>query len=188
MLPDVQRLAADIEFSDPADSAQLEALLERIVQMRSEFDRAHAEDLAAYLDSAADVVKALLKLGSLGPDQVLVVAAGMVRKVESAFGKTGPEHGAQPVPPPAALPDPVIKLDISLADERMLGEVMLQLGFVTQTQLEQALVDQRATDQRIGEALVARGAATWSQVNEAIAVQRRLRSTVPTNPGSPGTR
>jgi hypothetical protein len=78
----------------------------------------------------------------------------------------------QPGPAAAALAHSALPA----VEERLLGEVLVQLGMVTKKQLEQGLVRQRAAEQRIGEALVSLGAATRNQVEDAMAVQRRLRA------------
>lgn len=167
MLPEVRRLAADIESSDSTDPRAQGALHERIQRLRSQLDRPRGEH-AAYLDCAAELVQYLVHMGRMGPDQVLRIAASLVRKVEGglesqrAAGAGTGVAGAQP--------------ELASVEDRLLGEVMLQLGMVTKKQLEQGLVLQRATDQRIGEALMSLGAATWSQVEQAMAVQRRLRT------------
>jgi hypothetical protein len=195
-----RRLAADIESSDSTDPRAQGALYERIQRLRSQLDRARGGEQAAYLDCAAELVQYLVHMGRMGPDQVLRIAASLVRKVE---GGLEAQAGAPPRPaggssgqtafvgpngrasrgasvPLSALPgpgSPAAQAELGSIEERLLGEVMLQLGMVTKKQLEQGLVHQRATDQRIGEALVSLGAATWSQVEQAMAVQRRLRAT-----------
>ncbi len=204
MLPDVQKLAAEIEASNPTDPAQQHALLGRLETLRGELNRAQAEDLAVYLDSAIEMIQYVIQMGRMGPEQVLGIAAGLLRKVETSFEEgeqarraPGVDHPSGAIPLPALAsqpygpvesyepveriaPEPSPELHLnSVAEERMLGEVMLQLGFVTRKQLELGLVTQRATDMRIGEALVSIGAATWENVREAIAVQGRLRTTFP---------
>ena len=192
MQPEVRRLAADIESSDSTDPRAQGALHERIQRLRSRLDRARGEH-AAYLDCAAELVQYLVHMGRMGPDQVLRIAASLVRKVEDGFESQGAPSAARAAParpsgsgagrggsvPLSALPGPGgpgAEPDLASVEERLLGEVMLQLGMVTKKQLEQGLVLQRATDERIGEALVSLGAATWGQVEQAMAVQRRLRT------------
>jgi hypothetical protein len=197
MFPELERLAADIESSSPGDPKAQRALHERILQLHAQLERAHAGDVSGYLDSAAEMVQYLVHMGRMGPDQVLRIAADMVRRVGDLLGRGGaPGEGHAPLalaPKGPQAPLPVAEAHLrggagavehgvgAPADERLLGEIMVQLGMVTKKQLEQALVRQRATDQRIGEALVGLGAAAWGQVEEAMAVQRRLR-TLPSLP------
>jgi hypothetical protein len=190
MLPELKLLAADIESSSPTDPKAQQALHGRIVRLQAQLERAQAEDLAGYLDSAAEIVQYLVHMGRLGPDQVLRIAADMVRRVGDLLDRGPSGEGHAPLAlaskgPEAPLPGAEPRLrrgpapaehGAAPAEERLLGEIMVQLGMVTKKQLEQALVRQRATDRRIGEALVGLGAATWGQVEEAMAVQRRLRA------------
>jgi adsorption protein B len=53
---------------------------------------------------------------------------------------------------------------------RRIGEVLVDLGFVTPSQLEAALAA-KAADVRLGEYLVASGALTWFQLYEGLAIQ-----------------
>ena len=188
MLPDLNQLADDIEAADPIDRARHGELEHRLHALQTEFERARAADLVAYVDSARRLVAELAGGAELGPAGALGFAAELVRHVEHAFHgmaeaptSVAPplphaaEHAQGAAPKEAPVDELLRRIDVSQMEERMLGEVMLQLGFVTRAQLEQGLVNQRATDQRIGESLVAIGAASWGQVREAIAVQEQLR-------------
>jgi len=179
-LLDIQRLARDIDESDPRDPKRQAQIHEHIIRLRDELDRAHASDLAAYLDSAAHLTNYLVHMGRMGPEDVLDIVSRLVRKVEESFELDDEDLQDGPLSPPAdkgqAAPAPAGMIG---SEERTLGEIMRQLGFVTELQLEKALVTQRATDQRIGEALVSIGAATWDQVRDAVSVQKQLRSAIP---------
>jgi hypothetical protein len=183
---DIQRLVKEIEASDPRDARHQGQIYEQIIQLRDEFDRARAADLSAYLDSAAHLTNYLMHMGRMGPEEINEIIARLVRKVEETFvlGSGGEEPVAPGLAYDGALDEAPQQYAGSGADEKLLGEIMLQLGFITAQQLEKGLVTQRATDQRIGEALVAVGAATWEQVREAIAVQRRLRTAIPLGDGT----
>ena len=76
--------------------------------------------------------------------------------------------------PSAALPSP---RTLRLQSDKLLGEILIQLGFLTEEQLAKGLQIQRASGERIGEALVATGALTWEQVNRAREIQDQLRRT-----------
>ena len=182
-LLDIQRLVRNIDESDPRDAVRQAEIHEHIIRLRDELDRALASDLAAYLDSAAHLTSYLVHMGRMGPEDVLEIVGRLIRKVEESF-----ELDAEDEPPEE--PEPIIDVEQIAAatpatggptEERLLGEIMVQLGYVTELQLEKGLVTQRATDQRIGEALVSIGAATWDQVREAVSVQKRLRSAIPLN-------
>jgi hypothetical protein len=177
-LLDIQRLGKEITTSDPRDARQQELIHERIVQLRNELDRAQAFDLAAYLDSAAFLTDYLVHMGKMGPEDVVEIVGRLVAKVQEAFEL--PDLGS--AVPDSVTPDDELQVETDLkeaVEEKMLGEILLQMGYITQAQLDKGLVTQRATDQRIGEALVSTGAVTWDQVREAVAVQGRLRNAIP---------
>jgi hypothetical protein len=54
---------------------------------------------------------------------------------------------------------------------RLLGELLVERGLIVPTDLEDALVEQRATGRRLGEVLVSRGALTGAQLTRALAEQ-----------------
>jgi hypothetical protein len=183
-LLDIQKLGREIDASDPRDPRQQALIHERIVQLRNELERAQAGDLAAYLDSAAHLTDYLVHMGRMGPEDVVEIIGRLVRKVQEAFEL--PNLGAIDEPAEARpgganrVEADRVEADLKAsAEDKMLGEVMVQLGYITLKQLDKGLVTQRATDQRIGEALVGTGAATWDQVREAVAVQKRLRDAMP---------
>lgn len=183
MLPDLRQLTDDLRASDPCDPDAQGLLKQRIERLRLELKRFQSDDLAPHLEAARLLVGHLASGAAVEPETLVGLACELVQRVERAFageqhrgervlarGRTGVGQGVDSVEALAR------RIDVSAIEERLLGEVMLQLGFITRAQLEQGLVTQRATDQRIGEALVAIGAATWSQVQEAVEVQALLRS------------
>jgi hypothetical protein len=181
-LLDIQRLARSIDESDPRDAERQAQIHEHIIRLRDELDRAFASDLAAYLDSAAHLTNYLVHMGRMGPEDVLEIVGRLIRKVEESFEFDAEQENvedAHPVVDVDEVQAPTPAPSAGISEERMLGEIMVQLGYVTEFQLEKGLVTQRATDQRIGEALVSIGAATWDQVREAVSVQKRLRSAIP---------
>jgi hypothetical protein len=66
-------------------------------------------------------------------------------------------------------------LELRLVTEKMLGEVLVAQGVITEAQLEHGLRVQRSTGMRIGEALVTSGAATWEQIKRALEHQEISR-------------
>ncbi len=175
-LLDIQRLGNEIRDSDPRDPRQQTLIHQHIVRLRNELDRAHASDLAAYLDSAAYLTDYLVHMGRMGPEDVVEIVGRLVCKVQDAFELPPADESVDQhvVPGPGDAQE--VEFDLKAAvEEKMLGEIMVQLGFITPPQLAKGLVTQRATDQRIGEALVSIGAATWDQVRQSVAVQERLR-------------
>ena len=54
---------------------------------------------------------------------------------------------------------------------RLLGELLVDRGLIVPSDLEDALVEQRATGRRLGEVLVSRGSLTGAQLTRALAEQ-----------------
>ena len=174
----LERLNAEIAGADPNDSQAQTVIFERIVQLRNEMDRAHASDLAAYLDSAACLTDYLVQIGGMTPEDVKLIVSRLVRKVTDAFENPGQVSATASLPAQGTemTADQVQELIDCQVDQDLLGEIMVQMHLVTRKSLDRALVTQRATDMRIGEALVSIQACTWDQVNQGIAAQEQMRS------------
>lgn len=54
------------------------------------------------------------------------------------------------------------------------GDVLLDMGFVTREQLDEARAEQEKTGERLGQILIAKGFLTEGRLVEALAVQRKL--------------
>ena len=57
---------------------------------------------------------------------------------------------------------------------RLLGQILIEMGLISEWQLEQALEAQRATGQFLGEILIANGWVTRTAIGDALRVQRGL--------------
>ncbi|MCD6134256.1 MAG: Flp pilus assembly complex ATPase component TadA [Candidatus Omnitrophica bacterium] len=57
---------------------------------------------------------------------------------------------------------------------KQLGEILVERGIITRTQLEEALKEQKLTGQKIGDILVEKGLITQEELNGALAVQREV--------------
>jgi len=174
----LQKLNSEIASADPHDAHAQTIIFERIVQLRNEMERAHATDLAAYLDSAACLTDYLVQIGGMTPEDVKLIVGRLVKKVTEAFDSPGQGSGAVFDQPQAAevSPEQVQELIDRQVDQDLLGEIMVQMQLVSREGLDSALVTQRATDMRIGEARVSIGACTWEQVNQAMSAQEQMRS------------
>ena len=174
----LERLSAEIASADPNDSQAQTVIFERIVQLRNEMDRAHASDLAAYLDSAACLTDYLVQIGGMTPEDVKLIVSRLVKKVTDAFENPGQSVAtvAGQTLAPELSPNEVQSVIDNQVEQDLLGEIMVQMHLVTRKNLERALVTQRATDLRIGEALISIQACTWEQVNQGVAAQKQMRT------------
>ncbi|MEM7305069.1 MAG: hypothetical protein AAF682_00295 [Planctomycetota bacterium] len=60
-------------------------------------------------------------------------------------------------------------------EDMLFGDILLEHGFATQEQIDEALEEQLCTGVRVGEALIQAGVITWEQLLEAVETQSRLR-------------
>ena len=171
-------LSYEIAHSDPLDPAHQTHLLARIRAMRASMPADAHSDLAANLNMASMLSQYLVRMGGIGPEDVLQIVARLVSEVELAFRE-----------PDQARPQGHVVLEaqhastgglslVGCADAekgRLLGEILIQLGAATPEQVAQALRVQKATGVRLGEALVGDGVVTWAQIEKAVAVQRQFK-------------
>jgi len=82
------------------------------------------------------------------------------------------QHGVQ-LSPKEGAPAPPVPVSSSLPEQawRPLGKVLVDLEFVTESQLERALAAQRGDGGRLGEILVSRGLLSGSELAQALAEQ-----------------
>jgi hypothetical protein len=58
--------------------------------------------------------------------------------------------------------------------QRLLGQILIEMGLVSERQVEQALEAQQETGQFLGEILIAHGWVTRTAIGDALRVQRGL--------------
>jgi AraC-like DNA-binding protein len=63
-----------------------------------------------------------------------------------------------------------------MADNIRIGELLIRAGFLSQTDLEEALEIAQTTDQRIGQVLLRSGFLTTQQLQYALSVQEQIRA------------
>jgi len=73
-------------------------------------------------------------------------------------------------------------LDLRMASDRYLGEILIDMGAITKGQLDKALEIKRMTGLRTGQALIDMGAATWEEVKEAVRIQKSMQPNVRVDP------
>lgn len=162
----------EIARSDPRNPEHQAMLLARIRELRASIPAEAHNDLAANLDMAGTLTQYLIRMGGLGPEDVLQIVSRLIGEVEKT-SRGRPRHvvlGAKEGSDGLRL---IGKVDETRG--RLLGEIMIQLGFCTRQKVNQALKIHKATGMRLGEALVNGGAATWEQVKRAISVQNQIK-------------
>jgi hypothetical protein len=176
-------LARDIARSDPQDPQAQTSLLGRIRQLRGSIPPTAHNDLAANLDMAGLLTQYLVRMGGIGPEDVLQIISRLVSEVELAFA-INQQSVTLNATNSVHLEAPQGSTELRLVGQdrstraKFLGEVLVQMGFTTQAQVQEALEVQKATGVRIGEVLVSMGAVNWKQVRRAVEVQEQLRRAV----------
>lgn len=65
-------------------------------------------------------------------------------------------------------------MDATEQPRRLLGQILIEMGLVSERQVGQALEAQQETGQFLGEILIARGWVTRTAIGDALRVQRGL--------------
>jgi hypothetical protein len=172
-----QNLAGEIAGSDPHDAQSQTALLDRIRQLRGTIPKTVASDMAANLDMAVMLTQYLIRMGGIGPHDVLQIISRLVGEVELAFTVTPKKTTTKATLEPVAETQTTLRLigQDERSRAKLLGEILIQLGHVDAEQVQQAIQTQKAAGVRIGEALVHSKAATWDQINKAVGIQKQLK-------------
>src|SRR5258708_17500493 len=107
-------------------------------------------------------------------------ADGAKPKIPTAAGAKPPPKPPKPVATGGKPPDkkPVPKKEKSWTADtgtRKIGQIMVDLGFIDESQLWDILEEARTNGVRVGQVAVARGLLTEDQVLQAIAEQHHLR-------------
>ena len=125
------------------------ALLSRIGRVRNLATRGCHPDLSGFVDAAAILASSLSDAESSYRWDILELVTGLVDLIEES-----------------------VSGGIS---DLACGEILVQVGMVTQDQVDDALRKQQETGLRIGETLVQMGVVSETQVQEALRVQHQLR-------------
>ena len=170
-----RELSTDIASSNPRDPEQQSELLGRLRELRNSLPREASEQQVA-LDLAMMLTQHLISMGGLGPEDLLQMVARMVKEVELGTGQLVQKRRCGVVLSSEGVSTEGLRLVGKVGENgKLLGEIMIQLGFATREQIDEAARTQRAAGVRLGEALVSSGVATWAQVRRAVSVQGQLR-------------
>lgn len=165
---DSPTLARRIGRFSASDAEERAVLLEEIRQLCNLAARESQPNLAGSVEAAQALVRLLVGENGgpgagAGSEEVLNVLSELVGRVEEA------------VRAPAEDDDAAVPKDLPLIHDILLGEILVQLGTVTEDQVDEGLRLQRDTGQCIGESLICMGVATSETIQNAVDVQERLR-------------
>lgn len=188
-LREIRSLVESANEAKARDSRQQVALLDRINSLKDLMKRGEQHDLHAYLETASVLTECLAQANELSPERIARMVNKLLGQVQESFdthhelklgslSEGGTEDGGDEQEQEGSG-----GAELQMIHDKCLGEILLQLGFATQADVDEGLRAQRATGVRIGEALVMLGKVTWEQVDNAVRLQDKLRDSVATAAG-----
>ncbi len=197
-LPEVTALVRSIARSNPDDSREQAVSLERVQELRAAIPDTAPVAPAGCLDAAAVVLELLSRSGPIQRQDLLDAVYRLIQMVEQNWSDvldTGEASVSMPklvvgvaasshqtaAAAPAASEETELQLgvpgDTPTINDMVLGEILIQLGFVSRDDVGVALGDQVSNpEQRIGRILVDSGNVTLAQVQSGVRLQAHLRS------------
>ncbi len=161
--PELTALARGLARSDPRDQAEQTQNLHRL-QEAHRYMRDKDAGLGLCMETAVTLINGLAWKGDLGSREILDIASQLVQSVEKAWSQSRKSAGAEPPEMPRV-------------NDMVLGEVLVQLGFVTHDQVQEGLRHAQIQRIRIGEALVELGFTSEKRVEEGLRLQKKMRET-----------
>lgn len=165
-VPQISALARAAEAASAEDPGEQGLLMMRVRELEKLMRDAHAHDLASCLSAAASLAELLSKTGDVTRADVHEGTCRILRAVELAFSG-GVSAGVRKQ---ATSGD-----SLPLINDMVLGQILMQLGHVSDQQLRAALSLQQQTGKRIGDILVDAGVTERDVVEAAHRIQKRLR-------------
>lgn len=179
---EIADLARSVATADVKDPLQLGQILQQLQQVwRDQTEHGSTAEIDGYFETAAELAQVLAQDRPLTVEEILTLITRLVARIECAVARAGIPRKAGGVV--LKLPDQVEESDLRLVgtsggpilNDMALGSLMVQLGTLTEEQLDEALDAQRGSGLRIGEVAVQRGYSTAEQIEEVTELQRHLR-------------
>ena len=131
-----------------------------------------SEELLGCLDAAGTLLRSLSCLGDKTAHEVRNMIVRLLGLVYDECSTPIAPHGAAGAPLPAS--DSVSEAGLRTINDMALGEVMVQLGLITPTQIELALREKAHTRKPFGETLVGLGFCSRDAVQQGLSLQKAL--------------
>lgn len=180
-MPDlsIQHLAQRIWQTRPIDRAAKLALAGELQEARGRLYPSAGQDAVDRLEAAAMLMTFLAGAGEVPIEALQTVARLTASLDDKYFAPAAPTQLSRGIstaftPRPNA---PEVKLEVRDSSTRgpLLGELMIEQGFINREQLNQVLLLQRASGLSLGESLAESGWVTREQVRQVLQLQERLR-------------
>ena len=166
-VPQISALARAAERANPEDPGDQGLLMMRIRELEKLLRGAYANDLACCLAAAAEITERLGRHGDVTRTDLHEAVCRILRSVELAFTSgDAPAMVQKHASDPSSLP---------LINDMVLGQILQQLGHVSDHQMRAALSLQQETGKRIGDILVEGAVCDRETVEAACRIQERLR-------------
>lgn len=159
--PEFTALARSLARSDPRDQVEQTQNLQRLQEVRRYLSDKDV-GLSICVDAASKLINGLAWKGDLDAREILEVASQLMMAVERAW-LAGNTDADQELP------------EMPRLNDMVLGEILVQLGFVGHKQVLEALRRAQTQGIRIGEALVELGFTSEKHVDGALRLQRKMR-------------
>jgi hypothetical protein len=178
---ELSALARRFACSDPHDAAAQKVLLDELCAVRQTLDPAKERAVCEAVDGALLLTSYMTRMGHVGGPHVLGIIARLLDSAadDPVVGRPAPSAQAAAASP-AAQNIPTLGEATPGALEAvrnmLLGEILVQRGFVRQDQIMEALRHQRRSGGRFGEALLELKLVTPDQIQEAPGYQSNARS------------
>ncbi len=171
-----ESLSGQIARSEASNAGQQLAIRDRMQELRDLAADGPAKDLTGCVDAALMLANLLSDEESSADgefsehEQVLDVMSRLVGIVEETV------QNSTVAPTPAPSNEALQDGEQRLIRDLLLGEILVQLGIITNDQADEGLRVQRDSGLRIGEALTQIGAVTIDKVEQAVLIQDELRN------------
>jgi hypothetical protein len=181
-------LSRDIAHADVENPEGLSSFVGRIDALKARVRQGAAASMVDCLDAATLLLRQVLATGcEVSADELLSLASGLVRIVERASDGRGV---AAPTKVDAYGADVPLDIyyagqlrredDLRARNDMLLGQALVELGYVTVGDVIDALDRQRRSGARFGEVLKEMGVIGDREVVEALNLQARMREAIGT--------
>jgi hypothetical protein len=175
--PTLTELARQVSRSDLKNRDVQGALYDRLQDVRGRMASEHGE-LCGFLDAAAILVRSLAHLDEGGTEEVREIVKRIVEIVSASSAQSSTDTAdstAQPAPDTTSAPD----VGLRTLNEMALGQVLVQLGLVSTSDVGYALEYGARSQKRLGESLVELGLATDEDIAQALRLKHALGTATP---------
>jgi hypothetical protein len=169
----LQGIAGALPAYDPKNAGSSYHLNEQLKRLSLQLERDHLHAHVPISQVAVRLVEHLSAKGEVSAGDAVAMIEWIVAQLCSSLEVSVPRTARELETAPAEPKAPGQRLQMVSA--KKLGEIMIQLSMLTPSQVERALVHQKATGCRLGEALVELQLVPREAVQTALRIQQVRR-------------